>query len=406
MNSSDTVSELMGGEYKRTKLTEDELLKSDDEIVADSKTDYTSYSTPASFPNSSSSKISDNIPSTSHSRPNANHAPTLKIASLSSKGKVKSRKKTASMARKNRYQRALFMLKKIESNKKEGNVHERDEADTEKYRAIVEEYLHDEGLRQSDITGKNVGDGGKRNRSQEDPGMAAKRRKNVTGDVKPIPRPTQAARPFSEVARDHLSVALIDERNSNSKMLMERWALIETKLSELVMAELMTNPGSVPSFDCADIVRGHRVIRCDDEYSRNFFSKAITKISENWDGLRLKLISAAEIPSRPRARVWLPKNLGPPDLILQQLKLQNPEIQMEDWSVLKTEEPQKHSQSYLLLINEECLPVIEANDCKLRYGIRKAKIKIFKNAPPDNILDEVEGTSKLLDDLIINKKLC
>ncbi|XP_037930861.1 uncharacterized protein LOC119677158 [Teleopsis dalmanni] len=172
------------------------------------------------------------------------------------------------------------------------------------------------------------------------------------------------------------------------------------------MAELMTNSGSVTSFDCADIVRGHRVIRCDDEYSRSFLSKAITKISENWDGLKLKLVPAAEIPSRPRARVWLPKNPGPPDLILQQLKLQNPEIQMEDWSVLKTEEPQKHSQSYLLLINEECLPVIEANDCKLRYGIRKAKIKIFKNAPPDNILDEVEGTSKLLDDLIIDNKPC
>ncbi|XP_037944397.1 uncharacterized protein LOC119677197 [Teleopsis dalmanni] len=310
------------------------------------------------------------------------------------------------MARKNRYQRALFMLKKIEGNKKEGKVHERDEADAVKYRAIVEEYLHDEGLRQSVITGKNVGDGGKRNRSQEDPGKEAKRHKDGTGDGKLMSRPAQASRPFSEVARDHLSVALIDEHNSNGKLLMERWALIETKLSELVMAELMTNPGSVPSFDCADIVRGHRVIRCDDEYSRSFLSKAITKISENWDGLKLKLVPAAEIPSRPRARVWLPKNLGPPDLILQQLKLQNPEILMEDWSVLKTEEPQKHSQSYLLLINEECLPVIEANDCKLRYGIRKAKIKIFKNAPPDNILDEVEGTSKLLDDLIIDSKPC
>ncbi|KAH8249821.1 hypothetical protein KR038_002245 [Drosophila bunnanda] len=42
---------------------------------------------------------------------------------------------------------------------------------------------------------------------------------------------------------------------------------------------------------------------------------------------------------------------------------------------------------------------LKANDHKVRYGLRKAKIKVFL-AEPDEILEEVDDTNKLLDDMI------
>jgi len=36
--------------------------------------------------------------------------------------------------------------------------------------------------------------------------------------------------------------------------------------------------------------------------------------------------------------------------------------------------------------------------------VRKAKIKVFRNEPPDNILEDVDDTSGLLCDLILEEK--
>lgn len=71
-----------------------------------------------------------------------------------------------------------------------------------------------------------------------------------------------------------------------------------------------------------------------------------------------------------------------------------PAIPMEDWAVIKAEEPQKNSQSFLLLINEESVEPLRAVDYKLRFGIRHAKLKVFKSGSP---VDEVEETGGLLD---------
>jgi len=82
----------------------------------------------------------------------------------------------------------------------------------------------------------------------------------------------------------------------------------------------------------------------------------------------------------------------------------NPDIKTEDWVVLKAEHEIKASQPFLLHINDECLAQLEAKECRHWYGVRKAKINVFKNEPPDNILEEVNDTSWLLCDLILEEK--
>lgn len=82
----------------------------------------------------------------------------------------------------------------------------------------------------------------------------------------------------------------------------------------------------------------------------------------------------------------------------------NPDIKTNDWVVLKAEQEMKAIQPFLLLINEECLAQLEAKDFRSWYGVRKAKIKVIKNEPLDNILEEVDDTSGLLCDLILEEE--
>jgi len=41
----------------------------------------------------------------------------------------------------------------------------------------------------------------------------------------------------------------------------------------------------------------------------------------------------------------------------------------------------------------------------VQNGSRKTMIKVFRNEPPDNILEEVDDTSGLLNDLLLEEKL-
>lgn len=74
---------------------------------------------------------------------------------------------------------------------------------------------------------------------------------------------------------------------------------------------------------------------------------------------------------------------------------------MDDWSVIKVEEPQQHSSAILLLINSESLEALEKQQFKLRFGLRLAKVKVFPaSVALDDDLEKLgDDTKKLLDDL-------
>ncbi|XP_054746165.1 uncharacterized protein LOC129250575 [Anastrepha obliqua] len=166
----------------------------------------------------------------------------------------------------------------------------------------------------------------------------------------------------------------------------------------MIVEYLMANPRQVPLFDSGDIYRGCRVIKSADEFSRGFLEKFIAEVSNAWEGLSLKLIPASVIPKRPRARIWLPKaNLEGPK-ILHGFKLQNPKIPMNNWSMIKMEEPQKTSSK--LLISEEFLKVLEEKKHKLRFGHTTATLKVFPAfGAPDGELDGIEDVANQFGEL-------
>ncbi|XP_054744398.1 uncharacterized protein LOC129248809 [Anastrepha obliqua] len=102
-------------------------------------------------------------------------------------------------------------------------------------------------------------------------------------------------------------MALVDETSNRGKPVLDKSSKIEARLSRIIVDHVMANPeGQTPGIDSVEVVRGCRVIKCDDQYSLHFLINAIGEIQSSWEGLRLKLIPASEIPPGPRARIWIP----------------------------------------------------------------------------------------------------
>ncbi|XP_017474332.1 PREDICTED: uncharacterized protein LOC108364958 [Rhagoletis zephyria] len=171
----------------------------------------------------------------------------------------------------------------------------------------------------------------------------------------------------------------------------------------MVIDQVMAQPdGHLPSFDSAEVVRGYRVVKCEDQLSKVFLEKRLASISDAWEGLRLKLIPAGDIPRRPRARIWLPRVEMDSAALLKYLRTHNREIPMDDWVILKAEESQTTSMSFLLLIGEESIEPLEKADCLLRFGIRRAKVKIFRaNDAEEEEPDVVDDANKLLEGMLL-----
>ncbi|EDW98236.1 uncharacterized protein LOC6537989 [Drosophila yakuba] len=204
------------------------------------------------------------------------------------------------------------------------------------------------------------------------------------------PGPSNAGQPNGSM-NDNLTMALVDELHEDGRLLNEKWEEIETRLAHMVTDRVLAKPGGpVPSFDSSEVIRGHRVIRCVDGFSKIFLEACVATIGASWDGLRIRLVHVSDIPWRPQARIWLPHGQTDHNRILTCLRAQNLDVDMSDWSILGAEEICKTSQAFLLLINRSCLPQLEALDYKVRYGIRMAKIEVILSET--DVLPKEEAT--------------
>ncbi|XP_054746628.1 uncharacterized protein LOC129251290 [Anastrepha obliqua] len=193
------------------------------------------------------------------------------------------------------YQRSLAIPGRIRKNETEGKVPPKDETDKARCQKVVDEYLVFQAANRTDAK--------KRNHSNDETGKVTKKHKiSDQGAVasKPIKR-------FSEVARDHLQMALVDETSNREKPVLDKWSEIEARLSRIVADHVMANPeGQTPGFDSVEVVRGYRVIKCVDQFTLHFLTNVFGKIQNSWKGLKLKLLPASEIPRWPTARIWVP----------------------------------------------------------------------------------------------------
>jgi len=95
-----------------------------------------------------------------------------------------------------------------------------------------------------------------------------------------------------------------------------------------------------------------KLIACEVERLAALYKPAINKVGEVSPGVKLAVCEAADIPGRPRARVWLPSEPSEPGAILRLLTRFNPKLPTDGWKVVKVEKTEHVTMNVVLLLNQ------------------------------------------------------
>jgi len=121
------------------------------------------------------------------------------------------------------------------------------------------------------------------------------------------------------------------------------------------------NPGPPP--DCTDA----------GWYQAALYKAAINKVGEVYPSAKLAVCEATDMPSRSRARVWLPSEPSEPEAILSLLTMFNPKLPTDGWKVVKLEK----TMNVVILLNQACLEPLAAQQNRVSYGFDKVQLRIY-----------------------------
>ncbi|XP_070852513.1 uncharacterized protein [Drosophila suzukii] len=186
------------------------------------------------------------------------------------------------------------------------------------------------------------------------------------------------SRSFAEVVKDRKIIGVIDQSDEGGRIPRNHWGLVRRALATVALKVLDENPGPPP--DCTDAgwYQGNvKLIACEDERSAALYKAAIDKVGEVYPGAKLAVCEAADIPSRPRARVWLPSEPSEPEAILSLLTRFNPKLPTDGWKVVKVEKTERVTMSVVILLNQACLEPLAAQQHRVNYGFDKVQLRIY-----------------------------
>lgn len=211
----------------------------------------------------------------------------------------------------------------------------------------------------------------KRQRSMEEAQNAPKRAKVTTRG--------KLSQSFAEVAKDRKVIGIIDKSNPEGKIQHNQWSKVVSAMAGVTMAIIKENPGPPPAFKDAGWFQGTiKIIACEDDRSVMLFKAAISKVGEAYPGAKLEVCDAHDIPSRPRARAWIPAATSDPSEIVQILQWANPSLPTQNWKVVKVEPAVGDKRQIVVLLNKESLKPLAEMDGELNFGFSKTKLKIYK----------------------------
>ncbi|XP_069968493.1 uncharacterized protein [Bactrocera oleae] len=220
----------------------------------------------------------------------------------------------------------------------------------------------------------------KRQRSAEEAKPSAKRPK--TKGVTPV-------RSFADVARNRIVIGVLDEGDPEGKIPRAQWKWVQAALTNVALEVLLSNPGPPPSCADAGWYQGQiKMIACDDERSVQLYKAAISKVGEVYPGAKLVAVDRKDIPSRPRARVWIPATPSQPDQIMQRIRACNPNLPTEGWRFVKAfddpaaesgVETKRATMQILLLLTKESVEPLAKSGGEINYGFTKVRVMTYKS---------------------------
>jgi len=89
-----------------------------------------------------------------------------------------------------------------------------------------------------------------------------------------------------------------------------------------------------------------KVVACDSQRFADMYKQATSKLGEVYKGANIVALDWCDVPSRPRARIWLPAAIKAPEDIL-----------------FKVEENEGDVNQEVLVLNKDSVAPIEIEEC-------------------------------------------
>jgi len=214
----------------------------------------------------------------------------------------------------------------------------------------------------------------------EDEAVDSKRAKVKEGASPKAVKLNKSPKLYTEVLKEHVLVlAVVDRGQEDGSITMGRWNQVYDALNEVFIKVLGENPGPPPS--CRDVGwhQGRvKLTACADSRSAALFRKAIEEVGEVWPGARLAAVGREEIPSRPRARVWLPTKPTCPEKVLDIIQASNPNLPTKNWKIVKQEEAKGNYRQAVMVINSESLAPLAKTKGVINFGFGSITLKVYK----------------------------
>ena len=193
---------------------------------------------------------------------------------------------------------------------------------------------------------------------------------NITGAI---------TKPFSEVAKESLVMAVIDRSDVDGIIPKDKWGYVESATIGQCLTVLKEMPGTPPICDDAGWHRGGvKLLEFGNVRSVDLYKAALRRVGELWPGAQLELVKQSDIPTRPRAVAWVPEEPANASDILELLQVCNPELPTHDWRIGKIEEAEGAKRQIYVIITAETIPHLVRTKGKLRYGFRSVVLRPYK----------------------------
>lgn len=191
-------------------------------------------------------------------------------------------------------------------------------------------------------------------------------------------------------------VAVIDRSQEDGTIVPTNWRKVERALSANFLKIMKENPGSIPICQDGGWHRNYvKLISCADQRSLFLYTKAIESLGEVWPGAKLEVINREDIPSRPRARAWIPAEPNNPVEIMEMFQMSNPNLPTANWKIVKLDEPKNDYRSAIIILNRESVDILAKTNGVARFGFVTVTLKVYKK-------DEADGSVTAVPDGLRN----
>jgi len=183
-----------------------------------------------------------------------------------------------------------------------------------------------------------------------------------------------------------IKMAIIHRRHPDVKLDQTQVDMIQVKL--LIDVDANPQGETQPQFLYSKFALGIFWITCANESSKVWLMRTVSGLGELWEGAELTVVDSKDLPKRPRVIVRIPGTYEV-TTVMTRLRIQNPELNTTDWSVMSHKVNEKE-QTLALSIDPNAFKVLTRSNFKAFWGLGRV---IFRTLKDEKRKPEDESTA-------------